>query len=256
MRNAFAVLAVAVVSASGCGNTAVDIGGRRFEVQSAEMMQIYGMPFVYLTDIPDFCAKMRAAYANTNSCNTTSSTGSTSAFSSLYGSYLMIAAYGAYDGARLNIVQNTANPYATAAGAQVTFATSSASAGGYAYSAAATTGTVSIEQFRNSDHIAGTYDITLNTGEREQGHFQARYCNAMESAYLAAQNTRSCSESSLSTSYSRSCSCGGQSVSASCTRPSTTSNTWTCSCSRGSTCTMGSAPVEGSDTGTCCSLQL
>jgi hypothetical protein len=251
---AFAVLAAVVAAASSCGNTPVSVAGRNYEVQSAEMLQLYGLPFVYLSDIPDLCSRLRTAYTGSGGCNGTANT-TANPYGNLYGNILAIGAYGASDGARLNIIPPSSSyGFAAASGATMSFT----STGATTMTLGAYSGTVTIEQFRVSDRIAGSYDITLENGEREQGHFAARYCDAMERYYQAAQTTRSCSESSGTSSYYRVCSCGGRSATSSCTR--NTSGTWTCSCSQAgggsSSCTMSNAPLEGSDTGTCCSLQL
>ena len=250
------VLALAAVWATGCGNTAITVGGHTLEPLSADMMQVYGLPYVYLTDIPDFCEKLRAAYSNTGGCNGTASSSYSSPFS-LGGTYFMIGAFGASDGARLNVLPMTSSTnYAVSSGAYVNFMTIGTPGGNYTNTA--TTGTVTIEQFRSAQHIAGTYDLTFQYGERKQGHFNARYCDAMERMYQASQNTRTCNESMQTSSYYRACSCGGRSATSSCTK-SSTGSTWTCSCSNGSsssTCTQSYTPTTGSDTGTCCSLQL
>jgi hypothetical protein len=247
-----AVLAVVALAAAGCGNSPINVAGHSFNVESAEMMQMYGLPYVYLTDIPDFCSRMRSLYSNPAGCNVTA-TSNTAPFGSLYGSIFAIGAYGASDGARLSILPPTGTTATTiTSGSAVSFVTT----GLTTTTIQAISGLVNIESYRNADHIAGNYDVTLSDGEHEQGHFAAKYCNAMEFVGFAAQNTRTCSESYVGDQYFRDCSCGSRSVSASCTR-SDVNSTWTCSCSNSSsTCTMSHAPTAGSDTGTCCSLQL
>lgn len=259
MKRSFAVLAVGATLAVGCGNTPVTLGGRTLSPLSADMMQVLGFPYVIVSDVQDYCGKLKAAYPGGGSCNSPAPATGSNPYAAVQGSFLIIAAYGASDGAKLPVLTSDggySNPYAVPAGSTVQFVTWGNLA--TSFQATAVAGSVNIEAFRSAQSISGNYDVTFDDGEKKAGHFAALYCDAYEKIFASLATTRNCYDSSGTNSCARSCTCNSKSVSASCSLMSGSTTTWQCSCTSAtggsSTCTMNSSSNCASDTGTCCPL--
>src|SRR5438477_2769904 len=94
-------VSIGVISCGG-SNTPLIVAGRTLNPESADMIQLYGLPYVLVSDVQDYCGKLKASIPPSG-CNVTSTSSSTgSPFGSMTGSFLAIGAYGASDGARLN----------------------------------------------------------------------------------------------------------------------------------------------------------
>jgi hypothetical protein len=243
MADAKTTLLMGTLLLAGCGNTPLTVSGRVLEPQSAVMLQYLGQPFVILSDIPELCDRLRANYQSAGACGATREP-----FDGLYGAMLTISPYGT-TGARTDPLSPT-----NSAVAAVAFATTGPAS---TFSTHAITGEVHVDEHRISDFIAGNWDVTFDTGERKQGHFAAHYCDAVEYFNHSIQEPN-CGFSKLSNSCTRSCSCGPQTSSASCTQLS--NGGWQCSCQRSNgantTCTMSATPSCGSSSGTCCEMEL
>ncbi len=178
-------LALATVAASACGNTAINVSGRSLEPLSADLIQIGTTTVVRISDVSDYCTRLRSAIA-ANPCGGSGYT----ALSTIGGTYFDLITNGAYTNAQLQVYpQSTSSWNSNPAQAQVQF--SSVGAPTTSMTVAGSTGTVNIENFLSGNRISGRYDITFVTGEREQGHFEARHCNALD--YLPS--TASCQRS-------------------------------------------------------------
>jgi hypothetical protein len=170
------ILAVVAVLASGCGNTSVNVGGRTLDPLSADLVQYGGYTFVTVSDIPEYCQKLRAAVIQAN-CDSSKITAD--AYGSSGITALQFWIQGANEGARVPVVGMGASSGTYNQSANAFFVDSPGPAN-LAYTATASSGTVTLEAFRSAQHISGTYELWFN-GEREQGHFSAPYCNAYDS---------------------------------------------------------------------------
>src|SRR5687767_11383000 len=186
------VLAFALLSCGG-GNSPVTPGGRTLQPVSAEMMQYLGLPFVVVTDIPDYCGRLRAAFPEPKGCNVTvESSATTNPFGAIAGSMLSIGAYGASDGAKLDIIRPDGGFFGITTGAMVTVMTVGPNAIN-TFQTTAIEGSVNISSFRTTSSISGSYDVTFDNGERKSGGFSAKYCDAYEKIFANIGNTRTCS---------------------------------------------------------------
>jgi hypothetical protein len=167
---------IAALTLTACGNTAINVAGRQLDPVSADLFLIGGVPYFQLSDIPDFCTKVKAQI-RANPC------GGSEAVFAQSGTFLTFAAFGAYDGAKLNVVSATqtsgsSSYYGRGASAYASFQVRAGQTQSFAQEAIY--GTVTIESFRANQIIAGTYDLTFTYGEHEQGHFAARYCDVFD----------------------------------------------------------------------------
>lgn len=122
----------------------------------------------------------------------------------------------------------------------------------------AASGTVTVSSFSENGQVVGRYDISMESGATIRGTFGATYCKGL--ALDVPMGGVVCNETGNTASCSNSCTCEGQTVTASCT--STGTNLWSCNCTSStgaqSTCTMsGPTAVTACWTyGTCCPMKF